>query len=122
MADCIFCRVARGEVPADRVYEDEMLFAFRDIHPVAPVHVLIIPRQHITAMWELDASHQALMARLFLVANEVASREGVDESGYRVVINAGPDAGQSVDHLHLHVIGGKRLGWPPFPPASDEET
>src|SRR4051794_19307630 len=114
MADCIFCRVARGEVKADRLYEDEFVVAFRDIHPVAPVHVLIIPKQHITAAWELDQSHGFMLARMFVAANEVAGKEGIEESGYRLVINAGPDAGQSVDHLHMHLLGGKRMGWPPF--------
>jgi histidine triad (HIT) family protein len=115
MAECILCRVARGEGAADKVYEDEAVFAFRDIHPVAPVHVLVIPKLHVTAMWDLEERHGPLMSRLLLACNDVASAEGIDQSGYRVVVNAGPDAGQSVDHLHLHVLGGKRMGWPPFP-------
>lgn len=117
MVDCIFCRVGRGEIPADKLFEDEFVVAFRDIHPVAPVHVLVIPRQHLTAPWEIDQSHGFMLARMVIAANEVAEKTGIAESGYRLVINAGPDAGQSVDHLHLHVLGGQRLGWPPFPPA-----
>lgn len=120
MAECIFCRVARGEIPADKVYEDEGVLAFRDIHPIAPVHVLVIPKIHITALWEVEERHGPLISRLVLACNDVASREGIDQSGYRVVVNSGPDAGQSVDHLHFHVLGGTRMGWPPFPPPAEE--
>ena len=81
----------------------------------APVHVLVIPRIHVTALWDLEEKHGPLMSRLLLACNDVASSEGIDQSGYRVVVNAGPNAGQSVDHLHLHVLGGQRMGWPPFP-------
>ena len=110
---CIFCKVAKGLVRADVVYQDSELLAFRDIHPQAPVHILIIPRTHITALWDADDSHAVLMGRLLLAANTIAEQEGVNESGFRVVANAGPDAGQSVDHLHLHVLGGRKLEWPP---------
>jgi histidine triad (HIT) family protein len=120
MADCIFCRVARGEIPADKVFEDDMVVGFRDIHPVAPVHVLVIPKQHVTALWELEEMHGPLISRLILACNDIAASEGIDERGYRIVTNAGPDAGQSVDHLPLHVLGGRRMGWPPFPPPSEE--
>jgi histidine triad (HIT) family protein len=116
MAECIFCRVGRGEIPAETLFEDEFVMAFRDIHPVAPVHVLVIPKQHVTAAWELDQSHGFMLARMFIAASEVATKTGIDERGYRLVINSGPDAGQSVDHLHMHVLGGKVMGWPPFPP------
>jgi histidine triad (HIT) family protein len=116
MAECIFCRVGRGEFNTDFVYQDEWVVAFRDIHPVAQVHVLIIPRQHVTAVWELDQSHGFMLARMMVAANEVARATGIEESGFRLVFNTGPDAGQSVDHLHMHVVGGQRLGWPPFPP------
>jgi histidine triad (HIT) family protein len=120
VADCIFCRVGRHEVPADIVFEDPLVLAFRDIHPVAPTHVLVIPKQHITALWELDEHYAPLISRLILACNDVATQLGIDSTGYRVVANAGPDAGQSVDHLHFHVLGGKRMGWPPFPPPADE--
>jgi histidine triad (HIT) family protein len=125
MAECIFCRVGRGEVPAELLHEDEFVVAFRDIHPVAPVHVLVIPKQHITAAWELDQSHGFMLARMFVAANEVATKTGIDESGYRLVLNTGRDAGQSVDHLHMHLLGGQRMGWPPFPiadPAAAPES
>jgi histidine triad (HIT) family protein len=110
---CIFCKVSKGLVKADVVYQDSEILAFRDIHPQAPVHVLIIPRTHITALWDADDTDAVLMGRLLLAANTVAEQEGVNESGYRVVTNAGPDAGQSVDHLHFHLLGGRRLEWPP---------
>ena len=116
MAECIFCRVAKGEIPAERLFEDEFVVAFRDIHPVAPMHVLVIPKQHVTAAWDLDQSHGFMLARMFIAANDVAAKAGVDQSGYRLVVNSGRDAGQSVDHLHMHVLGGQRMGWPPFPP------
>jgi histidine triad (HIT) family protein len=115
MAECIFCRVARGEIPADKLFDDDWVVAFRDIHPVTPVHVLVIPKQHVTAAWELDQSHGFMLARMFVAANEAASKTGIDRTGYRMVINAGKDAGQSVDHLHMHLLGGERMGWPPFP-------
>ncbi len=110
---CIFCKLAKGLVRADIVYQDDKVVAFKDIHPQAPVHVLIIPREHITALWEVDPTHVPILGRLLTTASEVAARTGVQESGYRVVINTGPDAGQSVDHLHLHLLGGRELKWPP---------
>lgn len=110
---CMFCRVAKGLVRADVVYQDGQVVAFRDIHPQAPVHVLVIPRMHITALWEADEMHTDLLGQILIACNEVAEKEGVHETGYRVVANSGPDAGQSVDHLHFHVLGGRRLEWPP---------
>jgi len=110
---CVFCKVAKGLVRADIVLRNEEVVAFRDIHPQAPVHVLVIPRRHITALWETDDSDAVLLGRLLLACNEIAQMEGVDQSGYRVVANVGPDAGQSVDHLHLHVLGGRKIDWPP---------
>ena len=113
MSDCIFCRIARHDIPADVVREDEDCIAFRDLLPRAPVHVLIIPKRHIPSVNALAASDEALIGHLLAAAREVAQSEGVAESGYRLVLNAGPDAGQSVDHLHLHVMGGRELLWPP---------
>lgn len=110
---CVFCRLAKGLVRADIIYEDLHVLAFNDIHPQAPVHVLIIPRQHITALWEVDETHQGLLGHMLIVANALAEGSGIMNSGYRVVINSGLDAGQSVDHLHLHVLGGRKLNWPP---------
>jgi len=113
MNDCLFCRIVRGEVPSERVHEDETVVAFRDIAPRAPTHVLVIPRQHIESAAELGETHGPLLGRLFEVAADVARREGIEERGYRIVTNVGPDAGQSVPHLHLHVLGGRPMTWPP---------
>lgn len=114
MADgCIFCRIVAGEIPAKIVREDDETVAFRDIDPRAPVHVLVIPRRHIASVNELEASDAELVGRLYLAAKEVARAEGVAERGYRLVMNTGPDAGQSVNHIHLHVLGGRDMAWPP---------
>ena len=109
--NCLFCRIVRGEIPAKIVAEDEHSVAFRDIDPQAPVHVVIIPREHVPGLDR--ANDAALVGRLALMAADIARREGIAESGYRTVVNVGPDAGQSVFHLHLHLIGGRSLGWPP---------
>ena len=110
---CVFCKVVKGLVRADIIYQDGQVVAFKDIHAQAPVHVLVIPRHHVTALWEADETHTELLGRILLACNEVAQIEGVAESGYRVIANVGPDAGQSVDHLHFHVLGGRKLDWPP---------
>jgi histidine triad (HIT) family protein len=112
MADnCLFCRIARKEIPATLIFEDEHCVAFRDINPQAPVHVLVIPRAHIASL--NDATEAAAVGRLVLTAAEIAKSEGVAESGYRVVVNTNRDAGQTVFHIHVHVLGGRDLGWPP---------
>jgi histidine triad (HIT) family protein len=111
--DCLFCRIASGEIPADIVVEDELVVAFRDISPKAPTHVLLIPREHITSAAELRDEHGPLLGRLFATAAQVARDDGVVESGFRLVSNAGSGAGQSVPHLHFHLLGGRSLGWPP---------
>lgn len=113
--DCLFCRIVSGEIPADIVYQDERAVAFRDINPVAPVHVLVIPRKHIRGVDNLSPEDEALSGHLLRVAAEVASREAVQATGFRCVMNVGDDAGQSVSHLHVHVLGGQEMGWPPFP-------
>ena len=113
MSECIFCKIAAGEIPARKVLDEPALVAFHDLHPGAPTHVLIIPREHIPNMAAATPEHEGLMGRLLLAAPRVAAALGVRDSGFRVAINAGPDAGQSVDHLHLHVLGGRSLGWPP---------
>jgi histidine triad (HIT) family protein len=112
-ADCLFCRIAAGEIPADIVHEDDLVVAFRDVAPKAPTHVLVIPREHLASVAELDQAHERLIARIVSVANRVAVADGVAESGYRLVTNVGADAGQSVGHLHVHVLGGRSLTWPP---------
>lgn len=106
----IFQAILDGKIPAEVVYEDEQVFAFRDIHPQAPVHVLIIPRKPLRDVREAEAGDEAVLGHLLRASQEVARREGILESGYRLIINNGEDAGQEVFHLHLHVLGGKRLG------------
>ncbi|MEW6755198.1 MAG: histidine triad nucleotide-binding protein [Candidatus Latescibacterota bacterium] len=113
MAETIFTRIMRGEIPADIVYEDELCVAFRDIHPQAPTHVLIVPRDPIAGIQEATPEREQILGRLLLVARRVAEQEGVAESGYRCVINAGPQAGQEVQHLHIHLLGGRSFTWPP---------
>jgi histidine triad (HIT) family protein len=111
-ADCIFCRIARGEIEAEVVYDEDDVLAFRDINSQAPVHVLVIPRQHVANLEEIGALPDTVVRRIFEVASIVAEKLGVSEGGYAVRINNGSDAGQEVFHLHLHVMGGRRLGMP----------
>lgn len=111
--ECLFCRIVAGEIPADIIYEDDACLAFRDIHPQAPTHVLIIPRQHIASLNEASQANESTLGRLLLAAASIAKSEGLSESGYRTVINTGAGAGQSVFHLHLHILGGRTLNWPP---------
>ena len=110
--DCLFCRVVRGEVPAQVVHETERTLAFRDIAPAAPTHVLVVPREHHADMAALAAADPALAGEVLAAATRVAQQEGLS-GGYRLVANTGADAGQSVHHLHVHVLGGRGLGWPP---------
>ena len=109
--NCLFCRIVRREIPATLVAETEDCVAFRDINPQAPVHVLVVPREHVESL--NAASDPRLVGRLALLAAEIARTEGIADSGYRTVINTNADAGQSVAHIHLHLLGGRRLGWPP---------
>ena len=108
---CLFCRIVRREIPAAVIREDEHTLAFRDIDPKAPTHVLVITKEHVASL--NDVSDPALVGRLILAAKEIAAEEGIADSGYRTVINAGADAGQSVFHVHLHLLGGRQLTWPP---------
>lgn len=112
MADTIFGKIIRGEVPCNKVYEDDRAFAFRDINPQAPVHILVIPKQEIEDVAQVEA-YPGLMEHLIHVANQLAAQEGIADSGYRLVINKGRSAGQSVDHLHIHLLGGRAMNWPP---------
>ncbi|MBV8159915.1 MAG: HIT domain-containing protein [Acidimicrobiia bacterium] len=112
-SDCLFCKIIAGDVPSTEVASSPETYAFRDINPGAPVHVLIVPRRHIESAATVTAEDAALLAALVTTAQQVASQEGIAESGYRLVFNVGDDALNSVPHLHLHVLGGKRLGWPP---------
>jgi histidine triad (HIT) family protein len=111
--DCLFCGVAGGQVPATLVHEDDDLVAFRDINPQAPVHILIIPRQHIASLEAAGDEHADLLGRLLLTARDLARSEGLADDGYRAVLNIGADGGQTVHHIHLHLVGGRALGWPP---------
>jgi histidine triad (HIT) family protein len=111
--DCLFCKIARGDIPSEEVFSDEEFFAFRDIHPGAPTHILVIPRKHIARVTELEEADAALVGRLLLRANAIARAEGVAEPGFRYVINCNEQGGQSVYHLHLHILGGRSLAWPP---------
>jgi histidine triad (HIT) family protein len=111
--DCLFCRIARNEIPADIVYSDDDTLAFRDIQPQAPVHVLVIPRRHLASLDAATDADIALLGRLTLSADQVARSQGIEVSGYRCVVNTGPDAQQSVQHFHLHVLGGRPMSWPP---------
>ncbi|PWG61050.1 histidine triad nucleotide-binding protein [Sediminicurvatus halobius] len=114
-ADCIFCRIAAGTAPADELYRDEAIIAFRDLHPQAPVHVLVVPREHIPSLLDLEPRHAEIVGRLHLVARSLAERLAVADRGYRTVFNCGNEAGQSVWHIHLHLLAGRPMGWPPWP-------
>lgn len=112
-SDCLFCKILAGDIPVDIVFETEYAVAFRDINPQAPTHVLIIPREHIATINDLDVADEPTIGKLFIVAKQVAEQEGIAEDGYRVAMNCNAAAGQTVFHLHLHLLGGRRLGWPP---------
>ena len=113
MSDCLFCKMVAGEIDADIVYEDDDVFAFRDINPQAPTHVLIVPKEHTSTINDMNSGDAQIMGRLFLGAKKVAEQEGISEVGYRTVMNCNEDAGQTVFHIHLHVLGGRRMSWPP---------
>jgi histidine triad (HIT) family protein len=110
--DCLFCKIVAGTIPAKRVYEDDLSLCFADIHPQAPTHLLIIPKQHIASQAHAEAEQAPLLGHLMVTAANIARTLGLD-GGYRVVINTGPDGGQTVDHLHLHLLGGRAMSWPP---------
>lgn len=110
---CLFCNMVEKKIPADVVFEDDHALAFRDIRPMAPTHVLVVPKRHVAATRALAAGDVELIGRLMLAVTETARRLGLEAGGYRMVINDGDDAGQSVDHLHVHVLGGRALAWPP---------
>ena len=111
--DCIFCKIANQQIPVELVYKGEQVVAFRDINPKAPVHLLIIPKKHIPGVLHLTDADADIVGKLFEAAAQLARQQGVAESGFRLVVNSGPDAGQSVPHLHVHLLGGRELGWPP---------
>jgi len=111
--DCLFCGISEKQIEADILYEDDVLVAFRDINPQAPVHILIVPRAHIATLNDLHPEHGELLGELMLAATKIARDQGVDEDGYRLVLNCQEGAGQSVFHLHMHLLGGRRMSWPP---------
>lgn len=113
MTDCLFCRILAGELPSNEVMATERTFAFRDINPVASTHVLVIPREHIEHAGTVEPQHAEIIIEMLATARTIAEREGVAEGGYRLVFNVGRDTGNSVPHLHLHVIGGRQMSWPP---------
>ena len=114
MADCIFCKIANGEIPSQFVYEDETVVAFRDLNPQAPEHILIVPKKHVAKVTEFTEEDKNLAAHIFVdVVPKVAKKIGVDEKGFRIVINTGDEGGQTVGHLHVHLLGGRKMTWPP---------
>ena len=113
MDDCVFCRITAGDIPSDRVYQDEYVTAFRDIEPQAPVHILLVPNEHIGSTLDLEERHEPAMGRLLRAASMVAAQEGIAGRGYRLTINTGRDANQVVQHIHLHLMAGRHFGWPP---------
>ena len=113
MKDCLFCKIAAREIPSEIVHESENVIAFRDIDPKAPTHILLIPREHLVSVAQVDEAHAAMLGELFRAAAHLAKAEGVDRSGWRVVTNVGEDAGQAVHHLHFHLLGGRPMSWPP---------
>ena len=113
MSDCLFCKIIAGEIPCKKLYEDDEMLAFFDINPMAPVHFLVIPKKHISSLLELESGDVNLLGRLFHKARELAKQQGCEEKGGRFLINAKSDGGQTVDHLHIHFLGGRVLSWPP---------
>lgn len=110
MEDCIFCKIIKKEIPSSIVYEDDEILAFRDINPVAPVHILVIPKKHFKTVMEIQEKDKELIGKIYLVINNLAKEENIDSLGFRIVVNCGEDGGQEVNHLHFHLIGGKKLG------------
>lgn len=113
MPDCIFCKIISGEIPGDRVYEDDKVIAINDINPQAPVHILIMPKEHIPSLMEVGEEKAELLSHILKVAAKLASQKGIDSSGFRVVNNCGEEGGQTVGHIHFHLLGGRQMAWPP---------
>jgi len=112
-ADCLFCKIVAGEIPANVIYQDDHVLAFEDINPQAPTHTLIIPREHLATLDELDESKEAIAGKILVAARNIAREKGLDDRGYRLVANCLESAGQTVFHIHFHLLGGRNLGWPP---------
>ncbi|SHI01960.1 histidine triad (HIT) family protein [Clostridium collagenovorans DSM 3089] len=113
MENCIFCKILKGEIPSEKVYEDEKVYAFKDINPEAPVHVLIIPKKHISSANELTEENKEVIGDVYYAAQKIAKELGIADKGYRIINNCGEDGGQTVFHIHFHLMGGKKLNWPP---------
>ncbi|SUY47436.1 Hit family protein [Clostridium putrefaciens] len=113
MEDCIFCKIVKGDIPSEKVYEDDKVYAFKDLNPEAPIHVLIIPKMHIKSTNEISEENSSSISNLFISVAKIAKILNIDESGYRVVNNCGKQGGQTVEHLHFHMLGGRDLTWPP---------
>lgn len=111
--DCIFCKIANGTIPASKVYEDDKIVAFNDINPAAPVHIIIIPKEHIESAMDISESNAEIVSRIFLAAKKIAKEAGIAETGFRLLTNCGKDGGQTVPHLHFHLVGGRSFEWPP---------
>ena len=110
MNDCIFCKIIKKEIPSSVVYEDNEILAFKDINPVAPIHILVIPKKHIESLVDLKQEDELLIGKIYTVINKIAKQEGIEKNGFRVVVNCGEDGGQEVKHLHFHILGGRKLG------------
>ena len=110
MEDCIFCKIIKKEIPSTIIYEDEEILAFRDIHPVAPVHILVIPKKHISSIMQIEQEDENVIGKIYSVIQQIAKQEEIAEDGFRVIVNCGENGGQEVPHLHFHLIGGKKLG------------
>ena len=113
MSDCLFCKILDGEIPCDKVYENEHVIAFRDVNPQAPTHVLVIPRKHISTVNDLTEDDKNIVGEMMLAAQQVAKQDGIEDVGYRLIMNCNEGAGQTVFHIHLHILGGRALNWPP---------
>ncbi len=113
MNNCLFCKIIAREIPSNKVFENDTIFAFRDIDPKAPTHILIIPKEHITTTNDLNDSHKSLVGEILITAKDIAEQEGIADSGYRTVFNCNKDGGQAVYHIHLHLLGGREMSWPP---------
>lgn len=109
MEDCLFCKIVKGEIPASKVYEDDEILAFNDINPVSPIHILVVPKKHISSLAHMEDGDEVLVGKIYKVINKIAEEKGFKEKGYRVIVNCGEDGGQEVMHLHFHVLAGKKL-------------
>ena len=110
MEDCLFCKIIKGEIPSTKVYEDDEILAFNDINPAAPIHILVIPKKHIASLAHMEKEDEAIVGKIYWVINKIAEEKGFKESGYRVIVNCGKDAGQEVMHLHFHILAGAKFG------------